>query len=70
MDIESLRAMVGNHPNRYILESVGQCSDLLVEQDYRFGLDFYYKDSSIFSFFETKTSPMAVKVRCLIQAFY
>ena len=70
MDIESLRAMVGNQPNRYILESIGQYSDLLVEQDVSFGLDFHYKDSPIFSFFETKTSPIALKVRGLSQAIH
>lgn len=62
MDIASLRAMVGDQPNRYILESIGHCSDLLLEQDVRFGLDFHYRDSPIFSFFETKISPTALKV--------
>ena len=62
MDIASLRAMVGDQPNRYILESIGQDSDLLVEQDVRFGHDFHYRDSPIFSFYETKTSPTALKV--------
>lgn len=67
MDIQSLRAMVGDQPNRYILESIGPYSDLLVEQDVRFGLDFHYRDSPIFSFFETRTSPTALKVSRLIQ---
>ena len=62
MDIASLRAMVGDQPNRYILESIGQYSDLLLEQDLRFGVDFHYRDSPIFSFFETKSSPTALKV--------
>ena len=62
MDIASLRAMVGDQPNRYILESIGPCSDLLLEQDVRFGLDFHYRDSPVFSFYETKISPTAVKV--------
>ena len=61
MDIGSLRAMVGDQPNRYILESIGQYSDLLLEQDVRFGLDFHYRESPIFSFFETQTSPTALK---------
>ena len=70
MDIESLRAMVGDQPNRYILESIGQYSDLLLEQDVRFGLDFHFEDSPIFSFFETKTSPTALKVSRLSLAIY
>ena len=70
MDIESLRAIVGDQPNRYILESIGQCSDLLREQDLRFGLDFHYKDSPVFSFYETKTSPTALKVRHLSRAVH
>ena len=70
MDIDSLRAIVGDQPNRYILESVGQCSDLLYDQDIRFGLDFHYKDSPIFSFYEMKTSPTALKVSYRSQAFH
>ena len=67
MDITSLRAIVGDQPNRYLLESIGHCSDLLVEQDLRFGLDFHYRDSPVFSFFETKFSPTALQVRHLSQ---
>ena len=70
MDIESLRAIIGDQPNRYILESIGQCSDLLQDQDLRFGSDFHYKDSPIFSFYETKTSPTALKVRYPSQAIH
>ena len=70
MDIDSLRAIVGDQPNRYILESIGQCSDVLQDQDIRFGLDFHYKDSPIFSFYETKTSPTALKVSHLSQAIH
>ena len=70
MDIASLRAMVGDQPNRYILESIGHCSDLLLEQDLRFGLDFHYRDSPIISFYENKISPTALKVCHLPQVFH
>ena len=63
MDIESLQAIVCDRHNRYLLESVGQYSDLLLQQDGQFGPTFHFKDSRIVSFFETKSSPTAVKVR-------
>lgn len=65
MDIESLQSIVCNQKNRYLLESVGQYSDLLLQQDGQFGSTFHFKDSPIVSFFETKASPTAIKVTCL-----
>ena len=62
MDIESLQSIVCDRQNRYLLESVGQYSDLLLDQDGQFGSTFHFKDSPIVSFFETKSSPTAVKV--------
>ena len=62
MDIESLQAIVGDRQNRYLLESVGQYSDLLLEQDGQFGSTFHFRDSQIVSFFEKKSSPTAIKV--------
>ncbi|KAF6238592.1 hypothetical protein HO173_003097 [Letharia columbiana] len=62
MDIESLQAIVCDGQNRYLLESVGPYSDLLLQQDGQFGSIFHFKDSPIASFIETKSSPTAVKV--------
>lgn len=62
MDIESLQAIVCDRQNRYLLESVGQYSDLLLEQDGQFGPIFHFKDSPIVSFYETKSSPTAIEV--------
>lgn len=62
MDIKSLRAIVGDSQNRYLLESVGQYSDLLLHQDGQFGSTFHFEDSRVVSFFETKSSPTAIKV--------
>ena len=62
MDIQSLQTIVGDSPNRYLLESVGRSSDFLLEQSVTFPLAFPFKDSPIFSFFETQTSPTAVEV--------
>ena len=61
MDIESLQAIVGNRQNRYLLESVGQYSDLLLQQDGQFGSTFHFQDSRVLSFYETKSSPTAIK---------
>ena len=68
MDIESLQSIVGDRQNRYLLESVGQYSDLLLQQDGQFGSTFHFKDSPIVSFFETKSSPTAVKVSFLLSS--
>lgn len=65
MDIESLQAIVGDRQNRYLLESVGQYSDLLLQQDGQFGPTFHFEDSRVVSFYETKSSPTAVKVNLL-----
>ena len=68
IDIESLQAIVGDRQNRYLLESVGQYSDLLLEQDRQFGSTFHFKDSRVISFFETKSSPTAIKVSYLFSS--
>ena len=62
MDIQSLQTIVGDSPNRYLLESVGRSSDFLLEQSVTFPLAFPFRDSPIFSFFETQTSPTAIQV--------
>ena len=62
MDIQSLQTIVGDRPNRYLLESVGRSSDFLLEQSVSFCQAFPFQDSPIFSFFETQTSPTAVEV--------
>ena len=62
LDIDSLRSIVCNQENRYLLESIGTYSDLLLQQDGQFGPVFDFKDSPIISFFETKSSPTAIKV--------
>ena len=69
MDIESLQAIVGDKPNRYLLESVGQYSDLLLQQDGQFGSTFHFKDSPVYSFIETRPSPTAVKVSQLLVTY-
>ncbi len=62
MDIESLQSIVGDRPNRYLLESVSPQSDLLLQQNGQFGSIFHFEDSPVISIFETKSSPTAVKV--------
>ena len=70
MDVESLQAIVGDKQNRYLLESVGQYSDLLLEQDGLFGSTFHFRDSHVVSFFETRSSPTAIKVSQSAQVTY
>ena len=62
LDIDSLQSIVCNQKNRYLLESIGQYSDLLLQQDGQFVPVFDFKDRPIVSFFETKSSPTAIKV--------
>ena len=64
MDIESLQAIVGDKQNRYLLESVGQYSEILLQQDGQFGSVFHFEETRVISFFETKSSPTAIKVNC------
>jgi protein SERAC1 len=59
MNIESLIAMVGDQPNRYLLESLGKESDLLQEQRLHFPEAFPFRDSEIICFYETMKSPTA-----------
>jgi protein SERAC1 len=68
MDISSLIPMVGDQPNRYLLESLGPESDVLQEQRATFPEVFDFRDSEIISFFETKLSPTALQVS-LIKPF-
>jgi hypothetical protein len=68
MDISSLIPMVGDQPNRYLLESLGPESDVLQEQRATFPKVFDFRDSEIVSFFETKLSPTALQVS-LIKPF-
>jgi hypothetical protein len=62
MDISSLMPMVGNQPNRYFLKSLNKESEVLQEQRDKFPKAFYFRDSEIFSFFETQESPTAKRV--------
>lgn len=62
MDIKSLVPMVGNQPNRYLLESLGKDSDILTSLQRAFESAFQSRDSQVFSFFETQRSPTAIEV--------
>ena len=59
MDIQSLRPMVQNQPNQYMLHSLSQESDLLHEQHDNFSHAFHFTDSKIICFYETKMSETA-----------
>ncbi|OCK80555.1 hypothetical protein K432DRAFT_297425 [Lepidopterella palustris CBS 459.81] len=58
MEIASLIAMVGDGPNRYLLETLSRTSETLRKQEKDFPEVFYFKDSIIFSYYETKESPI------------
>ncbi|KAL1622376.1 hypothetical protein SLS54_004940 [Diplodia seriata] len=62
MDVKSLVPMVGDQPNRYLVESLGQSSEILRHQERTFQKVFDFKESMVFSFFETVKSPTAQKV--------
>lgn len=62
MDIEALVPMVGDRPNRQLLESLGEGSDLLNRIATQFLGAFPLTSSEIVSFYETKKSPTAQKV--------
>jgi hypothetical protein len=62
MNIESLVPMVGDQPNRFLLESLEKTSTILRDQLRSFPKVFHFKDSQIISFYETKQSPTAKQV--------
>jgi hypothetical protein len=64
MDISSLIPMVGDGPNRFLIESIGRVnSQILSMQQREFHKALGGKgDSEIFCFFETVESPTAIQV--------
>lgn len=64
MRIESLRAMVGDGPNRYLLETLGPESEVLRRQRAMFPRYFNDRESRVLCFYETMRSPTAQQVRC------
>jgi hypothetical protein len=64
MDISSLIPMVGDGPNRFLIESIGRVnSQILSIQQREFHKALGGKgDSKIFCFFETVESPTAIQV--------
>lgn len=62
MDIETLVPLVGDQPNRLLLESLGKNSTVLRKQSKEFARAFRSRSSDLFTFFETMRSPTAVKV--------
>lgn len=61
MNIDSLVAMVGDQPNRYLLETLGKGSEVLQNLGNSFNEAFTFKDSEVISFYETKESEGALK---------
>jgi len=59
MNIESLVAMVGDQPNRFLLESLRETSDVLCTQSRSFSKVFHFKYSQTISFHETQLSQTA-----------
>ena len=64
MNIESLIPMVGDQPNRQLLESLDRVSEVLQAQNIDFPRVFKFEDSELITFFETRQSPTAKKVNC------
>ena len=62
MDIESLIPMVENQVNQALLHSLGSESQVLRGQRREFQKAFDSRESKIVCFYETVTSPTAIKV--------
>lgn len=64
MDITALRSMVGDGPNRFLIESISSInSQILTIQQREFPAAFSDKDhTEVFCFYETRKSPTAQKV--------
>jgi hypothetical protein len=63
MAVESLRAMVCDQPNAPLVSMLDRDLQILASQHQSFCEAFPYRDSKVFSFYETKRSPTAVNVR-------
>jgi len=62
MDIKSLIPIVENQDNQGLLHSISNESQLLRNQTRDFPRAFDFEDSKIVCFYETVTSPTAIKV--------
>lgn len=62
MDIGSLKAVVGDQPNRQLLETIGNNSDYLEQQHRKFQIMLGNGNPPIVSFYETLKSPTAERV--------
>jgi hypothetical protein len=60
MNVESLVPMVGDQPNRYLLETLGKGSEVLQALVRNFNETFTFRDSEVISFYETKKSKGAI----------
>jgi hypothetical protein len=61
MNIDSLITMVGDQPNRYLLETLSKGSEVLQNLVNNFNEVLTFKDSEVISFYETKKSKGALK---------
>jgi protein SERAC1 len=62
MNVESLIPMVENQVNQGLLHSMSNESELLRKQNRDFAKAFDFLESKIVCFYETLTSPTAIKV--------
>jgi hypothetical protein len=65
MDIKSLIPIVKHQVNQGLLHSISSESELLRKQSREFPKAFDFQDSKIMCFYETVTSPTAIKVNNL-----
>lgn len=62
MDISSLIPIVGENPNRDLLNDIGKDSDFLIKQSRAFREALPSRTTKVYSFYETMKSPTAIKV--------
>ncbi|KKP01442.1 hypothetical protein THAR02_06438 [Trichoderma harzianum] len=72
MDTSSLIPMVGDGPNRFLIDSISRINSQIISIQQR---DFYRSlgkegDSEVFCFYETLESPTAKRVRTLKEYYY
>lgn len=62
MAVTKLVPMVNDQPNRMLIETLRQESEVLLELSRSFRQCFYFADSQVYSFYETRLSPTACDV--------
>lgn len=64
MKIKGFIPIVEDRPNRYLVETLSNVSEVLREQSEKFPVIFHFRDSVVISFYETMRTQAAQEASC------